>query len=425
MNLIEKKFTSLRHKNFRNFWTLEIFSLFGVWIQSASQSWLVYQLTDSPFLLGLVTAMQFMPVLLFSLFAGVIVDSYPKRKVLLITQHCLCIMAFILGALVLSGTIAYWHIIVFALILGVVNTFDMPARQSIIVDFVEKEDLMNAVSLNSTVFNVARMIGPAIAGILIKNMENDDSIYNIGNDGSIYNIGYCFIITAILYIPVILFLFRVKINEKTTKVNITRIFHDVGDGIKHILSKKVLYVLIFLVMMIGIFALNYSIFVPVLAKDVLKMDSKGYGNLMAALGLGAFLGSIFMSLKKKGEPSIKIIMTSVAVVSVLLILSGYATSFISAAILLALTGFFNNIFFTNANSMLMLNSDDEFRGRVMSIYTLAFGGTSPIGNLFSGTIIDKFSVKSAFLACGFSIIIIVSVFLVTQSFVRMPKPSSE
>ena len=409
MNLIEKKFTSLRHKNFRNFWTLEIISLFGVWIQSASQSWLVYQLTDSPFLLGLVTAMQFMPVLLFSLFAGVIVDSYPKRKVLLITQHCLCIMAFILGALVLSGTIAYWHIIVFALILGVVNTFDMPSRQSIIVDFVEKEDLMNAVSLNSTVFNVARMIGPAIAGILMKNI----------------GIGYCFIITAILYIPVILFLFRVKINEKTTKVNITRIFHDVGDGIKHILSKKVLYVLIFLVMMIGIFALNYSIFVPVLAKDVLKMDSKGYGNLMAALGLGAFLGSIFMSLKKKGEPSIKIIMTSVAVVSVLLILSGYATSFISAAILLALTGFFNNIFFTNANSMLMLNSDDEFRGRVMSIYTLAFGGTSPIGNLFSGTIIDKFSVKSAFLACGFSIIIIVSVFLVTQSFVRMPKPSSE
>ena len=143
MNLIKQKFTSLSNRNFRIFWMLEIFSLLGVWIQSTSQWWLVYKLTDSPFLLGLVSAVQFLPVLLFSLFAGVIVDNFEKRKVLLITQSLLCFLAFVLGIFVVLGIALYWHILIFALILGIVNTFDMPARQSIILDFVDKEDSYN------------------------------------------------------------------------------------------------------------------------------------------------------------------------------------------------------------------------------------------------------------------------------------------
>ena len=410
MNLIKQKFTSLSNRNFRIFWMLEIFSLLGVWIQSTSQWWLVYKLTDSPFLLGLVSAVQFLPVLLFSLFAGVIVDNFEKRKVLLITQSLLCFLAFVLGIFVVLGIALYWHILIFALILGIVNTFDMPARQSIILDFVDKEDLMNAVALNSSVFNVARMVGPAVAGILMRYMD----------------IGYCFIITAFLYIPIVLFLFKVRTkNNSKNGIDINSILYDVGSGIKHILSKEILYVTIFLVMIMGIFSLNYSVFVPVLAKYVLKMESRGFGSLMAAVGLGAFLGSMFVSLRKKREPSITIIMFSLTTITIVLILSGYISSFVGAVVLLFLTGFFNNIFFTNANSMLMLNANDEFRGRIMSIYTLAFSGTSPIGNLLSGTIIDKFSVRSAFLFCGFSILIITTVFLAIHSFSKLPKSSRE
>lgn len=409
MDLIKRKFTSLVHREFRIFWSLQIFSSLGIWIQSASQLWLVYKLTNSPFFLGLVSAMQFMPVMLLSLFAGVIVDHLQKRKILLVTQSFLCILTFLLGVLTLLGVIRYWHILIFASILGIVNTLDMPARQSIIMEFVGREDLMNAVSLNSVVFNVARMAGPALAGVLMKYI----------------GVGYCFIITSILYMPMICFLFKVKTNSEVKKVNINNLFSDIGDGLRYILSKRVLYVLVFLVVVMGIFALNYSVFVPVLAKDILGMDSRGYGNLMAGLGLGAFLGSVFVSLRKRKEPSISMIMIALMLVTVVLILSGYATSFWSVVVLLFLTGFFNSVFFTNANSMLMLNSDDEFRGRVMSVYTLAFGGTSPIGNLFSGTIIDKFSVKSAFLACGFSILITVSLFLLIQIVKSLPKPIKE
>ena len=389
MEYIIKKFPSLQHKNFRLLWSLEIFSLLGVWIQSASQSWLVYKLTDSPFFLGLVSAMQFMPVLLFSLFAGVIIDNYPKRKVLLITQYGLAILALILGILVISGSVRYWHILIFATVLGIINTFDTPTRHSVVMEFVGEDDLMNAVALNSTTFNVARMVGPAVAGILMKYI----------------GIGYCFIITAILYIPIVIFLSRVDAKGVTKKeISLKSVLYDVSDGVKYILSKRVLYVIIFLVVIMGIFALNYSVFIPVLAKDVLKMDSSGYGNLMSSLGVGAFLGSLFVGLKSKNGPNEKVILFSSFVVSVILIMSGFTTKFFPTAILLAVTGFFNNIFFTNANSMLMLNSDEKFRGRVMSIYTLSFSGTSPIGNLFSGALIDKVSVRSAFFWCGFIVI---------------------
>lgn len=399
MNSIVKKFPSLSHKNFRMFWSLEVFSLLGVWIQSTAQSWLVYKLTDSPFFLGLVGAMQFMPVLLFSVFAGVIIDNYPRKKVLTITQFSLAILAFILGILVISGSVRYWHIVIFATILGIINTFDTPTRNSIVIDFVGSEDLMNAVAVNSTTFNVSRIVGPTISGILMKHI----------------GIGYCFIITAILYIPIIIFLTTVEAKKVDKKViNIKSIIRDVADGVKYILSKKVLYVLIFLVIIMGIFALNHSVFIPVLAKDVLKMDSSGYGNLMSCIGIGGFLGSLFVGLRSKDGPSERNILCGIIIVALMLILSGFATTFVFAATLLVVTGIFDNVFFTNTNSMLMLNSDDKYRGRVMSIYTLAFAGTTPIGNLFSGTIIDKVSVRCAFLWCGSIMLFCIFGFLVIQ-----------
>lgn len=402
MEFIWQKFPSLRHKNFRILWFLEIFSLLGVWVQATAQSWLVYKITNSPMYLSIVSAMQFMPVLIFSVFAGVMVDRFPKRKVLLITQYSLAVLAFLLSLLVLGGAIRYWHIVVFATLLGVVNTFDMPTRHSIIMEFVGSDDLTNAVALNSGIFNIARMVGPAIAGILMRDI----------------GIGYCFLVTAVLYIPIITFLTKVKTNStNVSSIKIKGVLQDVGDGIKYILSKRELYVVIFLVVVMGIFALNYSVFLPVLAKDVLKMDAKGYGNLMSSVGIGAFLGALVMSQVGRRGPKVLVMLSSLSTIVLVIAVLGYAKSFWPIAVLLVLTGFCNNVFFTNANSMLMLNAKDEFRGRVMSVYTLAFSGTSPIGNLFSGIMIERYSVKMALVLCGIIIAILVGTFLTIEWYI--------
>lgn len=402
MEFIEKKFPSLRHKKFRILWLLEIFSLLGVWIQGTAQSWLVYELTNSPVYLSVVSAMQFMPVLLFSLFAGAIIDKFQKRRVLLSTQYSLAVLAFLLSVLVLMGKIRYWHVVVFATLLGVVNTFDMPTRHSIIMEFVGSDDITNAVALNSGLFNIARMVGPAVAGILMRKI----------------GIGYCFLTTAILYIPIIIFLTKVKtssVNEGS--ISIKGVLRDVGDGVKYILSSRRLYAVIFLVVVMGIFALNYSVFLPVLAKDVLGMDAKGYGNLMSSVGIGAFLGAIVMSQIGRQGPKVSIMLSSLSTIVLVIAVLGYAKSFWPIAVLLVLTGFCNNVFFTNANSTLMLNAKDEFRGRVMSVYTLAFSGTSPIGNLFSGIMIERYSVKMALMSCSVIIAMLVGTFFTIEWYI--------
>lgn len=391
-SIIIRYFPALCHKNFRYFWIGQCISLIGTWMQNIGQSWLVFTLTKSPFLLGLVGALQFTPMLLFSLFAGVIVDKFPKRKILLFTQTSLMTLAFILAVLVWTGSVRYWHILVLATLLGFVNTLDMPTRQSFVIELVGKEDLMNAVALNSTIFNAARIIGPALAGLLMGYL----------------GIAFCFFVNGLSFLAIIYGLWQIDAgNAPSKKTANSHVLQDIKEGLVYIYNHQLLFRALLLIAVIGTFAMNFSVLIPVLAKNVLHQQETGFGFLMSAMGLGSFIGAITVATKSRSGPQSLVLFASAIVISLLLIITGYATVYFVAAALLLVTGFFNILFTTTANSTMQLNSKDEFRGRVMSAYTLVFGGTTPIGNLFAGTIANQFGAKSGFIASGIVVLVLV------------------
>jgi MFS family permease len=387
---LNNSFPALRHKNFRYYWFGMIVSLIGTWMQNIGQSWMVYSITNSPFKLGLVGSLQFLPMLVLSLFAGALIDRLPKKKILILTQSLAMILAFVMAALVYTGYIRYWQVLILAILLGLVNTFDMPARQSFMIELVGREHLVNAIALNSTVFNAARIVGPAVAGILMGYL----------------GVAFCFLINGISFIPVIIGLIKIDaapvIRNRSSKSNILR---EIKHGLAYIISKKVLYRTILSVTVVSIFAMNFSVLVPVLVKQVLNHGEAGYGFLMSAMGVGSLIGAILTAVKSKVNPLKLILWISPLCVSVLFIAIGFSKLYFITAILLAGAGFFNTCFFTTANSTLQFNSDDEYRGRVISVYTLVFGGTTPIGNFISGSISEGMGAGAGFIICGVVVII--------------------
>lgn len=402
---IWKSFPALTHKNFRNFYIGSCISLIGTWIQNTSQSWLVLTLTDSPFKLGLITALQFTPLLLFSLFAGAAIDRYSKKKILIATQSSMALLALILAVLVFTGKIKYWHILILATLLGFANTVDMPTRQSFIIEMVGKDDLMNAIALNSSMFNGARLIGPGIAGLLI------------------YYLGFplCFFLNAVSFIPLVLGIISMKIIETKKAaekdMSFKSIFDDVKDGIIYISRKDEIYRTVILIAIVGTFAMNYSVLIPLLAKMVLHSGSKGYGYLMSAMGAGSLITALIIAAKSK-KPERSVLYISSFAISCLLLLIGFTKIYFIGMILLFLTGIFNVKFSTTANTRIQLASSNEYRGRVMSVYSLVFAGVTPIGSLFSGGISDKFGVSNAFIISALVTAFLSIVLLLTRNRIR-------
>lgn len=390
-------FPALTHKNFRYFWTGQCVSLIGTWMQNTGQAWLVLTVTNSPLLLGLVNALQFTPMFMFSLFAGVFVDKFSKKKILIFTQSILMILAAVLALLVWTNYIKYWHILILATLLGFVNTIDMPTRQSFMIDLVGKEDLMNAISLNSAVFNGARIIGPAVSGLLIHYL----------------GMSVCFFINSISFIPVIYGISKIQVKScKSKRVIQGSIFAGIKDGLVYIKNDKRLFNTVLLVSVVGVFAMNYNVLIPLLAKVVLHKESKEYGLLMSFMGIGSFLGAFSQIIKSKSGPKKNLLYTSTLAISIVLVLIGFSKNYALDAILLFLAGFFNISFSTTANSTMQLNSSDEYRGRVMSVYALVFGGLSPIGSLFSGSVSNNISVNFTFILSGVIILcFVVSIFM--------------
>jgi MFS family permease len=396
---LKNNFHALTHKNYRYYWTGQCVSLIGTWTQNIGQSWLVLSLTGSPFLLGLVGTIQFLPITVFSLFAGVIIDKFSKKKILLITQTISMVLAFALSALVFTKTIKYQYIIVLAFILGCNNTIDTPTRQSFTIEVAGKEDLMNAIALNSATFNLARIIGPAIGALLMAYL----------------GAGWCFLLNGLSFIAVIYGIMQIEAKPYVRKKqNQTSVLKEIGDGLKYIKTNKILMQSILLTTIMGIFAFNYSVLIPVFTKNVLMMQEKTYGFLMSALGVGSLIGALSVSLKSKKGPKMTAMVRSIAVVSILLICTGITKYYYITALSLAITGVFNIMFSTTANSTLQMNSKDEYRGRVMSVYSLVFAGSTPIGNMFSGYTADKFGAGAAFILSGgvalFLLIIVVIIF---------------
>lgn len=378
-------FTSLKHPNFRYYWIGMCVSLIGTWMQNIAQPWLALELTSSPIKLALVSALQFLPMLFFGLFAGAIVERFSKKKIIILTQTVAMITTLALAILTFSGHVAYWQLLISSLILGIVNVFDMPARQTFVSELVERQDLQNAVSLNSMAFNVARIIGPAVAGLVMGTL----------------GIATCFLINGVSFAAVLIGLFFVRShNEQHHNRENKHILKEVAEGIRYIIKHPFLWKAIVVMAIIGTFAPNLNVMVPIYVRGLgVAQPTLVLGALMSLMGLGSFLGAMYTA-SLKGGPKRQILIIGPAIIGVLLIILGIAPLFIVFALLLMFFGFFLISYVTTANSTVQLYSNVRYRARVMSIYSLVFAGTTPIGNMYAGFMTQHFGYRGGFIACG-------------------------
>ena len=382
---IRSLFRSLRHRNFRLFWYGQLISLTGTWMQTTAQAWLVMELTHSSLKLGIVTALQFAPILLLSFFTGPLIDRFPKRRIIIACQAVLMLQALVLAVLVWTGAVQYWHVAVLAAVLGIVNTADMPARQSFIIEMVGREDLMNAIALNASIFNGSRAVGPAVAGLLI------------GAVGT----ALCFLLNGLSFIAVIAGLLLMTVDERPRPQQ--RAYHAVNDfleGLRSIRSTPLVMVTILLVAVVGIFGVNFNVLVPVFARVDLHQEAEGFGFLLSSFGAGALIGAITLTLLSRRGPRTEYLLGSGIGLSLILVLIGLQHSLVLTSLLLAMAGWCVVTFFGVANTTVQLNSEDHLRGRVMSVYTLSFAGLSPFGSLFAGSLSHWLHAPLTFILSG-------------------------
>ncbi len=369
---LRNTFSALRHRNFRLFFYGQLISLIGTWMTTTAQGWLVYQLTGSKALLGVVAACASAPMLLFSTGGGWAADHYPKRSVLVVTQISSMIQSLAMAVLVWSGHVKPWQIIVIAIIGGVTMAFDMPARQSFVIEMTSRADLMNAISLNSSVFNAARIIGPSIAGILMAKV----------------GIAMCFFLDGISFIAVISGLLMMRLPKHEPASSEHGAVGQALEGFRYVWNHPRPLTILALFAVVGIFGWSYSVLMPAFAHDVLHLGEQGYGMLMAASGVGALLAALTVATAGQAFPSRVLALGGVWIFSVALALFAFNRNLYLALVLLAISGFGIVLYFSTSNTVLQTIVPDEMRGRVMGIWTLVFGGMMPLGSLQAGFIGD-------------------------------------
>jgi MFS family permease len=355
-------FRSLRVRNYRLYAGGQLVSLTGTWMQRVAQDWLVLELTNSGTALGIVTALQFLPSLLFGLWGGLLADRYDKRKLLLATQTGLALVALILGVLDVTGIVQYWQVLVLALALGLVSAIDSPVRQSFVVEMVGPDDLTNAVGLNSTIFNSARILGPAVAGVMIT---------AIGT-------GWAFVANGISSIAVLTGLALMRPAELRPSPAIDRIRGQLRAGLHYVRQRQDLLLTMVLVFVVGTFGLNFQITTALLAKQVFHRSATGYGLLSTALAVGACVGAV-LATRRRTRPSLLFLLLAATAFGLLEILAGSMPGFGATALMLVLVGLAMLTFTTAANSSVQLGVEATMRGRVMALYLMCFLGGTPIG----------------------------------------------
>ncbi len=393
-------FRALQYRNFRLFWFGQCISLTGTWMQRTAQTWLVYTVTKSPMLVGIVGVCQFMPMLLFSLFAGVLVDRFSKKKILIFTQLVFLLQSVLMTLLTFTGQIQYWHILVLSTLFGFTQTLDMPARQSFFIDLVGTENLTNAISLNSTIVNLARIVGPAVSGIVMLK----------------YGMVFCFLVNALSFIPVIAGIMLIRVKETPVHRSNAHMLPDILDGIRYIKKNDTLILNVLITAVVCTFAMNNDVIIPVFAKEVLGRGADGYTALLATAGFGAFLGAIIMAYFSKNGVKKSLLLFSGTVTAALQILTLATKQYWVSIVLVAAIGFLNLIFMNIANSIFQLNSSNEYRGRVMSVYAFLNLGSTPIGNFFSGLVMEHLGGQSGFVFCGaVTLLLLAVIFAVKRS----------
>jgi MFS family permease len=371
-------FAAFAHRSFRLWFAGQIVSLVGTWMSNMAQGWLVYQLTGSSLLLGMVGMCGSLPMLLFTLWGGVLADRFPKRRILIVTQVMLMLLAFLLAALAAGPWIRFWHVLVVATLGGVVMAFDMPARQAIIIELVGEEDLMNAVALNSSVFNAARIVGPMVAGALLP----------------VIQAAGCFLLNGVSFLAVLAGLLLMRHEERERATSAVPLWRHAAEAFRYVRTRPALTLLFVQLAFLGIFGWTYTVLMPVFADRVLRVGEHGFGLLMAANGAGALAASLSMATVRN-EPRQQRVFIGMALFAVAQFLFT-TTRFLPLAMLtLAVAGWAMIVFFTTANTLVQATTPDALRGRVMGIYSLTFTGTSPLGSLQAGWLAHHFGAPVA------------------------------
>ncbi len=389
---------AFKHRNYRLFYSGQLISVTGTWMQTLAQSWLVLTMTSSAFLLGLVSVFQFAPMLVLGLFAGAVADRVPKRTLLVTTQAISAILAGTLAVLTFTDTIQLWQIYLLGFLLGVNNSFDMPTRQAFVVEMVGKEDLPNAIALNSSLFNAARIVGPAIAGVLL----------------AAFGPAVCFAINSVSYIAVIGGLLMMKVAPLARSRVTQRRLDQIREGLVYVRRTPEILRPILLVGFVATFGMNSNVWVPLLAKNDLSGGAGAFGLLMSAMGVGAFFGALSLAFLVS---SVKRWMlfgtaTGLGVLNLFLALAGAIPLAVPIAMfVLAIIGFFSTTTMAMANTTVQSAAPDELRGRIMSVYTTVFTGTAPFGALISSSIANRYGTPMSIAVGGSVTLLAVAIVL--------------
>ena len=378
---IHQTFGSLRTRNYRLYFIAQLISVSGTWMQSVAQAWLVLHLSGSGVDLGIVVGLQFLPMLLFGPVGGLVADRVNKRRLLYFTQAAGGVLALVLGSLVVSDMVQLWQVYVLAVLLGVVNVFDNPARQTFVMEMVGRDDLPNAVSLNTVVMNASRVVGPAIGGVVIV----------------VFGLGVCFFVNAVSYVAVLIGLSMMRPSELHPTGEVVRAKGQIRDGFRYVWRTPALRNTLLAVAIIGIFAYNFTVTLALLAKDTFHGGAGTYSILTACMGIGAVVGGLIAAHRSRPTP--RLLQVLALVFGGLLAAVALAPTLAVAAVCIVFMGAASIGFIATANASLQLGADPAMRGRVMALYAMGFLGSTPIGAPLVGAIAEWTNPRVALL-CG-------------------------
>ena len=363
-------FRALRHRNYRLFFWGQLVSLIGTWMQQTAMSWFVYQITNSKLLLGVVAAMGSAPMMLSSIWGGSLADRYPKRSILVATQTAQMICAFFLAAGVWAGFATPLFITVVAALNGLAMGFDMPARQAFTVEMTSREDLLNAISLNSSIVNGARIVGPSLAGLLI----------------GVVGVAMCFFLNGLTFVAVIAGLLMMRLPPFQRPAHTVSAGEHAWNGIVYSMKHQRVRTILLLFLAVGVFGWSYTVLMPAFARDVLNRGANGYGILMSASGTGAFMGALVVATYGHLFTPRRLALGGVWLFSAALLAISLSRNFYIALAFLFVAGFGMLLFFSTSNTVLQTIVPDEMRGRVMGVWSLVFGAMIPLGSLEAGAV---------------------------------------
>jgi len=379
-------FSSLRVRNYRLYFAGQVVSVSGSWMQRVAQSWLVLHLTGSGIALGLVSALQFLPILLVGAWAGLVADRIDKRRLLMLTQSLMGLLALVLGVVTLTGVVQLWMVFLMALLLGVVTAVDNPARQAFVMELVGRRQVTNAVSLNSAVFTASRIVGPAIAGVLITAVGT----------------GWCFVLNAASFGGVLMALLAMEAGQLQLVKPPPRARGQLMEGLRFVWSRPDLRTPLALLAVVGTLALNFTVVLPLLARDTFHGDASTYGTLFSVLGAGSLAGALFTASRR--EPSVRLMVGALGFFGLFMLGAAAAPTLALEIAALIPMGVAALVFQTTTNSLIQLRSEPALRGRVMALYSVVFLGSTPIGAPVVGWVAQHFGPRAGLTLGGAAVL---------------------